>query len=101
MITITAAAATQIKQAAQQGGMGEMPLRIAVTKQADGSLHYGMGFDEAQQEDISVTSEGVAVLISPVSQELAKGLTLDYVQLDDGQFNFIFINPNDPHQQQA
>ena len=101
MITVTAAAAEQIKQAAQQGGMGNLPLRIAVTKQTDGSLHYGMGFDDAREEDHAVSSNGVNVIISPVSQDLAKGMTLDYVQMDDGQMNFIFVNPNDPNHQPA
>lgn len=101
MITITPAAAEQIKQSAQQGGMGNMPLRIAITQQPDGSLHYGMGFDEAREEDHNVSSEGVNVVISPVSLDLAKGVTLDYVQMDDGQMNFIFINPNDPNYKPA
>jgi iron-sulfur cluster assembly protein len=96
MITITPAAAEQIKQSAEQGGMGSMPLRVAVTQAEDGSLQYAMGFDDARQEDHTITSEGVNVVISPVSQDLAKGMTLDYVQMDDGQYNFIFINPNDP-----
>lgn len=97
MITITPAAAEQIKKSAEQGDMGNMPLRIAVTQQEDGSLHYGMGFDDARAEDHTITSEGVDVVISPVSQDLAKDMTLDYVQMDDGQYNFIFANPNDPN----
>ncbi|HHH13086.1 MAG TPA: iron-sulfur cluster assembly accessory protein, partial [Thiolapillus brandeum] len=47
MFRITPAAADQIRKAAQQGGTEGMALRLAVRENADGSLSYKMGFDEA------------------------------------------------------
>jgi iron-sulfur cluster assembly protein len=35
-------------------------------------------------------------MVPPDSVELLKGATLDFVELEPGQFNFIFMNPNDP-----
>jgi len=46
MIKITASAARQIKASANQGQMGGLAMRIAATQNSDGSIHYGMGFDE-------------------------------------------------------
>lgn len=98
MITITAEAAKQIKAAAEQGNMTGMALRLAVTKQDDGSFHYAMGFDDQSLDgDSKYTSEGVDVVISALSLELLRDTTIDYVQLEDGQYNFVFLNPNDPN----
>ena len=96
MISITAAAAEQIRTSARQGQMEGLAMRIAAKRNPDGSIHYGMGFDDAQHEgDIQITAEGIDVVIAEPSQALLKGTTLDYVELEPGVFQFIFMNPND------
>jgi len=95
MITVTTDAARQIRIAATQSGADELGLRIAVRRGDPGALHYAMGFDEARGDDIVVPSEGVALVVSPGHRELLEGMTLDYVELEAGDFRFIFINPND------
>lgn len=71
-------------------------MRIAAKRNPDGSIHYGMGFDDKLQEDDSlVTAEDIEVVISDSSKMLLDGLTLDYVELEPGAFQFIFQNPND------
>lgn len=97
MIKLTPAAASQIKLSAQQGKTGDMPLRIAATKNSDDSIHYGMGFDESKENDISTVSEDINIIVSPVSAELLKDTTLDFVELEPGKQQFIFMNPNDPN----
>ena len=96
MIKITSAAANQIKLSAQQGDSENMSLRIAATRNSDNTVHYGMGFDVSKEEDISVTSEDIEVIISPVSAEILKNTTLDFVEIEPGKPQFIFMNPNDP-----
>lgn len=96
MIKITPTAANQIKLSAQQGKTEGMPLRIAASKNDDGSFHYGMGFDDSKEEDITVTSEDIDIIVSPVSAELLKDTMLDFVELEPGKSQFIFMNPNDP-----
>lgn len=96
MVKITPAAAEQVKISSQQGKTEGMALRIAATRNADGSLHYAMGFDESKEDDNRFTSEDVELVVSPDSLELLNGTTLDYVELDGGNFEFIFLNPNDP-----
>jgi iron-sulfur cluster assembly accessory protein len=95
MITITPSAAQQIRVAATRSDCDELGLRIAVRRDADGSLHYAMGFDEARNDDIVITSAGIALVVAPSHRELVDGMTLDYVEYETDDFRFIFINPND------
>ena len=96
MIEITPEAAAQIKLSIQEGQTDDLTLRIAATRNDDNSVHYGMGFDEPKESDISINSSGIDVIISPVSSDLLKDTKLDYVELEAGKYQFIFLNPNDP-----
>ena len=39
----------------------------------------------------------VEVVVGPASTELLTEAVLDYVELEPGDFQFIFMNPSDPH----
>jgi len=94
MFNVTPQAAAQIKNATPQGKDTEvLGLRIAARRMPDGELDYGMGFDEQREFDLEIAVEGVNILIGPNSRELLEGVTLDYVELEPGQFHFIFIPP--------
>jgi len=96
MINVTPDAASQIRFSAAEAGIQDAVLRIAVKKLDDGSLHYAIGFDDAISEtDLRFESEGVQLVVSPASKPLAENMTIDYVELDSGEHNFIFLNPND------
>ena len=97
MITVTPAAAAQIKLSAEQGKSEGMPLRIAATRNSDDSIHYGMGFDENKEGDVSVTCEDIEIVMAESSAELMKNTTIDFVELEPEKFQFIFLNPNDPN----
>ena len=92
MFTLSSAAARQIQQAAIASGAQEMVLRIAARVDADGSMQYGMGFDDPSDEDMKLDLDGVAVVIADEHQELLNETLLDYVELKPGEFNFIFID---------
>lgn len=96
MITITPQAAKQIRVSSEQHDSAEMVLRIAAKKMEDGSFEYGMGFDEMKDEDIDIKSEGVSIIFSPEYGPMFRGMTIDFVELDDDGYQFIFLNPNDP-----
>ena len=96
MITITPAAASQIKLSTEQSSSEGMALRIAATKNDDDTIHYGMGFDESKESDIAIESEDIKIIVSPISAELLKDTTLDFVEIEPGKEQFIFLNPNDP-----
>jgi len=95
MFKVTSAAATQVKVAATQGGTEEMSLRLAAQKRPDGTVEYKMGFDYASDEDIQLSCEGVNVLMAPEYVPLLDQTTLDFAELDDGDKQFIFLNPED------
>lgn len=90
MFSLTSAAARQIQHSASQSDAADLALRVAAKKLPDGSLDYGMGFDEPQDEDMKLDLEGVAVVIGGESQVLLAQTVLDYVELEPGQFHFIF-----------
>ncbi len=96
MIKITPEAAAQVRQSAEHSNAQNMSLRIAVRRQEDGSFVYGLGFDDEATDDTHFVSEGIDVLISNSSKDLITGATLDFVEINPGEHQFIFINPNDP-----
>jgi len=98
LIAITPAAADQIRQSARQGKMEGLAMRIACLKKDDGSLQYAMGFDDrGRDEDVEIKVAGIQVVMGADTVPLVKGMEIDYVDLGQGEFNFIFKNPNDPN----
>ncbi len=95
MINVTAQAAQQILKSSSETDPSRVYLRLAARRDEDGNFDYGMGFDDPNGNDHVVTSEGVNILISPDCAELLVGATLDYVEINPGDFRFIFMNPND------
>ena len=96
MITVTLQAAEQIAKSAQQAGAGSICLRVAARLDDKGVLEYGMGFDDQADGDTKVVTNDITILISSGSLGLLTGATLDYVEINLGEWRFIFINPNDP-----
>jgi iron-sulfur cluster assembly protein len=94
MFQVTAAAAEQIRNAAKAQD-DEPSLRVAAKIEEDGGLVYGMGFDEERENDVVIECEGVTLLISPRSHELLDEATLDFVELQPGEFQFVFLNPKE------
>ncbi|KRT55586.1 HesB/IscA family protein [endosymbiont of Ridgeia piscesae] len=95
MFKLTKQAAEQIIEAARQGGTEGMALRFAARRKEDGSFDYLMGFDEAKEDDIRFTSEGISIVIEPEYVPLLDETTMDYAAMEDGENKFIFINPKD------
>jgi iron-sulfur cluster assembly accessory protein len=97
MISLSTAALEQIRLSASHGDNASLPLRIAIKEQDDGSFHYAMGFDEQRLPgDSFLNFDGVNLVVSEGSKHLAEGMTIDFVELEPGKPEFIFLNPNDP-----
>lgn len=99
MFKLTNAAAAQVLVAAKQGGTEGMSLRLAAQRRPDGTIDYRMGFDEATEDDIRVSCEGIDVVMTPEQVPLLDEATMDYVEMEPGQFHFIFLNPKDSNYQ--
>ena len=96
MINISERAARQIKESMKHSDSEGLSLRVAARRLPDGSLDYAMGFDHSDHNDSHARSNGVDVVVGPTSTELLRNAELDYVQMEDGEYHFIFSNPNDP-----
>ena len=102
MINISERAARQIKESMKHSDSDGMSLRVAARRLADGTLDYAMGFDHSDHNDSHGRSNGIDIVVGPTSTELLRNADLDYVQMDDGEYHFIFRNPNDPtHSQES
>ena len=96
MFTVTKAAAAELKKSMVHHDFDDMPLRIAAQKSPQGEFEYQMGFDEAVPGDAMFGCGGIDVIIAKEHKALLNGTRLDFVEMEDGQMHFIFLNPNDP-----
>ena len=93
MFAMTPTAAEQIARAAaeQADGRGQPMLRVAAKHdENDGELVYGMGFDEEREDDLILDGGAIIILISPPSQPLLENTTLDFTEVQPGEFQFVF-----------
>ena len=97
MFKLTQRAAQQVLQAAKASQTEGLALRVAARAKPDGNIDYGIGFDEPNSDDLRISSHGIEIVIAPAYQEILAGAVMDYVEMEPGQFHFIFMNPNDPH----
>jgi iron-sulfur cluster assembly protein len=91
MFTLTPSAAEQIAAPPKPGRRPAHAARRRQTRrQADGELVYGMGFDDEREDDLVIDGPGITVLISPRSLPLLENTTLDFTEVQPGEFQFIF-----------
>ena len=91
MFTVTPSASQEILAAAARSNAAGMALRVAARQVADGSIEYGMGFDEPRDGDMPLQVRGVDLLIAPPSQPMLEAVVLDFVEMGPGNFSFIFV----------
>lgn len=91
MFCLTSAAADQIQLAARHSDAINLALRVAARREADGSVEFGMGFDEPREGDMPLQMEGIDVLIGAPSQPLLANTLLDFVEIEPGEFGFVFM----------
>jgi len=95
MFNVTSSAAQELLAAAARSNAAGMALRVAARQIADGSIEYGMGFDDEREDDEPVAFEGLTVLLGSPSRPLLQDTVLDYVEVAPGRFDFVFIPPGE------
>jgi iron-sulfur cluster assembly protein len=90
MLTVTEAAAREILAAATRSQASGLALRVAAKRHDDGTVSYGMGFDEAREGDEATDQHGLQVLVGAPSRALLDELQLDHVEVEPGRFDFVF-----------
>ena len=87
---VTPAAAGEIRAAAGRSDAEGLGLRVAARRRDDGTVEFGMGFDEAREQDETLDCHGLQVLLGAPSRALLAGVQLDFVELEPGRFDFVF-----------
>jgi iron-sulfur cluster assembly protein len=95
MFNVTPTAAQELLAAAARSDAAGMALRIAARQTADGSIEYGMGFDDEREDDEPVAFDGLTVLLGSPSRPLLQDTVLDFVEIEPGQYGFVFIPPGE------
>ena len=91
MFDITPAAAAELRSAVARSDADGMALRVAARTLADGTIEYGLGFDDERENDESADFGGLTVLLGAKSRPYLAGTQLDYVEVEPGRFDFVFI----------
>jgi iron-sulfur cluster assembly protein len=91
MLQVTIAAANEVLAAAARSGAVGMALRVAARQVADGAIEYGIGFDDEREDDLPVRCGGLTVLVGSPSRPLLAGIVLDYLEVEPGRFDFVFV----------
>lgn len=94
MVTLTELAASKVQEILKERG-DESPLALRVYVQGGGcsGLSYGMGLDEARDDDTVIEATGVKVVIDPESAPYLAGSMIDYKEALRGG-GFAITNPN-------
>ncbi len=93
-LVFTAAAAQKVSELIAEEGNPDLKLRIYVQGGGCSGFQYGFTFDEEITEgDEQVVTDGVTLLIDPMSVQYLMGAEVDYSEGLQGA-QFVIRNPN-------
>jgi iron-sulfur cluster insertion protein len=93
-LVFTSAAASKVSALIQEEGNDGLMLRIYVQGGGCSGFQYGFTFDENENEgDTRVETDGVTLLIDPMSMQYLMGAEVDYTEGLQGS-QFVIRNPN-------
>lgn len=93
VITLTAAAAEEVKFMLNQPENAGKIMRVYVEQGGCSGMQYSMVFDEKRPDDFVVEMFGVSVVVDPFSAQYLKGTEVDYSDALTGG-GFKIANPN-------
>ena len=94
-LTLSEAAAEQVKALLESEGQGAIGLRVGVRSKGCSGLSYFMEYaKEVKDHEEVIDDKGVKLLIDPAAIMYLIGTEMDYVK-DDFQESFVFRNPNE------
>jgi len=93
-LDFTPAAAAKARELIGEEGNPGLKLRVYIQGGGCSGFQYGFEFDEHQaEEDLQVNTDGVGLLVDPLSLQYLMGATVDYVENLHGA-QFTIRNPN-------
>jgi iron-sulfur cluster insertion protein len=90
----TGAAAAKVRELIAEEGNAALKLRVYIQGGGCSVFQYGFEFDEGQNEDdFAIVTEGVTLLVDPLSLQYLAGASVDYSESLSGA-QFVIRNPN-------
>ena len=93
-LNFTDSAASKVKELIAEEGNPELKLRVFVSGGGCSGFQYGFTFDEiTNDDDTTMTKNGVSLLIDAMSYQYLVGAEIDYSEGLQGS-QFVIKNPN-------
>ncbi|MFC4726712.1 iron-sulfur cluster insertion protein ErpA [Coralloluteibacterium thermophilus] len=93
-LAFTAAAAAKVRELIQEEGNDALNLRVYISGGGCSGFQYGFTFDEERAEDdLAIATDGVTLLVDPLSLQYLMGAEVDYTESLTGA-QFVIRNPN-------
>ena len=93
-LQFTSAAAAKVRELIAEEGNPDLKLRVYIQGGGCSGFQYGFEFDEQQgEDDLAVQTDGVTLLVDPLSLQYLMGAEVDYTESLHGA-QFVIRNPN-------
>ncbi|RNF82243.1 iron-sulfur cluster insertion protein ErpA [Montanilutibacter psychrotolerans] len=93
-LQFTSAAAAKVRELIAEEGNEALKLRVYIQGGGCSGFQYGFEFDENQgEDDLAVDTDGVTLLVDPLSLQYLMGAEVDYTESLHGA-QFVIRNPN-------
>ena len=93
-LDFTANAAAKVRELIAEEGNDALKLRVYIQGGGCSGFQYGFEFDETQgEDDIAIDTDGVRLIVDPLSLQYLGGATVDYSESLQGA-QFVIRNPN-------
>ncbi|MBS7458465.1 iron-sulfur cluster insertion protein ErpA [Coralloluteibacterium stylophorae] len=93
-LVFTHQAAAKVRELIAEEGNDALNLRVYISGGGCSGFQYGFTFDEERAEDdLAVATDGVTLLVDPLSLQYLMGAEVDYTESLTGA-QFVIRNPN-------
>lgn len=93
-LNFSVAAARKVSELISEEGNDQLMLRVYISGGGCSGFQYGFTFDEDRAEDdLAIATEGVTLLVDPLSLQYLMGAEVDYSETLSGA-QFMIRNPN-------
>ena len=93
-LVFTSAAASKVAELIKEEGNPDLMLRVYIQGGGCSGFQYGFTFEEALQDgDTEVVTDGVKLLVDPMSMQYLTGAEIDFTEGLQGA-QFVIRNPN-------
>ena len=93
-LQFSSAAAAKVRELVREEGNDALKLRVYIQGGGCSGFQYGFEFDEEQgEDDLAVRTDGVTLLVDPLSLQYLMGAEVDYTESLHGA-QFVIRNPN-------